>query len=337
MHWSPPSQPIGVLLQRSAVYWVLILNSALSKLILRPVWSTSNGKGKRRSRSLGVCVAAFTRERCQKDGWLCDARTSKLKEESHNDIKVTDCPGSFFLYVIYVTRCLLDPPRYQVSQSVYYTPLKFLSITLEAAGNFIMGSLHFCAIMICTGEPLWEVLSTLELEKWVGDVSPLDTMLCCLNKDIAPSFFATFLANLSTNFARDKKGMGIATLNSWLNDDIVCHHSYMLYWERDTRPVMWYYSPFHSRPFGKPLPDLSSVCSCQGLGTDSSNSDSEEYRRKFWHVSHNAKDGMLLRDVVATAECSICGRYWLLQTEDLEGYMHCYNGRYSAIIAFWVA
>ncbi|CAE6464675.1 unnamed protein product [Rhizoctonia solani] len=288
-------------------------------------------------KSQAEIIAALTRKRCRKQGWLYDVRAIEINEPLE-DIKPTDCPfkaGTFFLYIIYVTRCLLGPPRYQVSQSMYCEPIDFLLMTFAISGDFIPGALYFCAIMICNGGPLWDARSTLKMEEWVNDIGHLDAMIWCLDKDISTSFFATFLANLSTNRAGDSKEMGTVILNSWLGDDIVCHHSNMLYMERDTRPMMWCYSPFQSRPLGKPLPDLSRVCSCPGLDIDRSDSDSEEQGRKFWHVSHNAKHGMLLKDIVAKAECSICGRHWPLPTENLAGSMHCYNGRYAAVIPYW--
>ncbi|CAE6475595.1 unnamed protein product [Rhizoctonia solani] len=325
-------------------------------------------------KSQAELIAALTRKRCRKEGWLYHVRTIEINEPLE-DIKPTDCPfkaGTFFLYIIYVTQCLLGPPRYQVSQSMYCEPIDFHSrivfvddicdfwgfhsgrlVLLRNNGlqrraivgrafnveNGGMGERYRpfgCDdLVFCNGGPLWDARSTLKMEEWVNDIGHLDAMIWCLDKDISTSFFATFLANLSTNRAGDSKEMGTVILNSWLGDDIVCHHSNMLYMERDTRPMMWCYSPFQSRPLGKPLPDLSRVCSCPGLDIDRSDSDSEEQGRKFWHVSHNAKHGMLLKDIVAKAECSICGRYWPLPTESLTGSMHCYNGRYAAIIPYW--
>lgn len=93
---------------------------------------------------------------------------------------------------------------------------------------------------------------------------------------------------------------------------------------------MWLFSPFDSHPLGKELPHLLTVCSCQR------NSDlagqCQKADRKVWIVSHDAQDGMLLRDVVVKAKCSVCRQMWMLPTEHFAGNVYCHAGRYAAIV-----
>ncbi|KAG8682026.1 hypothetical protein FRC09_017068, partial [Ceratobasidium sp. 395] len=84
------------------------------------------------------------------------------------------------------------------------------------------------------------------------------------------------------------------------------------------RPSMWLFSPFESRPLGKELPHLLTVCSCRpdsrvGAGLNARRS------RKVWIVDHLAKPDMQLRDVKIKVRCSACNQRWVLETDNLEG------------------
>lgn len=162
---------------------------------------------------------------------------------------------------------------------------------------------------------------------------PFNVLVGCLQKKLAPAFLVNLLARTSISLAGIEESAYETILECWLSDGVACHHSNLIYMTRNVRPVMWLFSPFDSRPLGKELPHLLATCSCRR--DSDSPMQGQPSDRKVWLVSHNAVDGMLLRDVVVKAKCSVCRQMWTLPTEHLAGNVYCHAGLYAAIVPFF--
>lgn len=98
--------------------------------------------------------------------------------------------------------------------------------------------------------------------------------------------------------------------------------------------MLWLYAPFQSRPLGKPLPSVISVCSCPDVPPGERLVLRRRNSRKVWEVDHNGADGVLLRDVVLKATCSVCRQVWPLPSEHMAGTLRKHAGIFAAIVPY---
>jgi hypothetical protein len=124
-----------------------------------------------------------------------------------------------------------------------------------------------------------------------------------------------------------------ALFKLWLNESQACTHTGLICMEREKPPVMWLFSPFQTRPLGKELPSLLMTCTCPLLRTGPEGG--ETLGRKVWAVTHNGRDGMLLRNVKVTAACSICRQGWELDSRNLDGHLRRSGGLYAAVVPYF--
>jgi hypothetical protein len=163
----------------------------------------------------------------------------------------------------------------------------------------------------------------------------LDTLIGCLNKKFSPAFMVNVFAKWSKLLVDESDEACKTMLHTWMRDTIACSHSDLLCLARGRRPEMWLYAPFQSRPLGKPLPSLLSVCPCsppvdtQGLVAIGIR------RRKIWKVEHEGVPGAKLRDVKVKAICQACRQAWPLPYESLAGILIRINGVYGAIVPYF--
>jgi hypothetical protein len=133
---------------------------------------------------------------------------------------------------------------------------------------------------------------------------------------------------------------GIALLGSGDSTVSILVHAWMqnqafllctdLIWFSTERPTLLLLaSPFHDRPCGRPLPDINVVCTCTP-------SRAHPWRqKKKWVVHHNCQDGMPVREVQVTAECSVCRQTWTLPTKQMTGVMCEANDSFSVLAPYF--
>jgi hypothetical protein len=163
----------------------------------------------------------------------------------------------------------------------------------------------------------------------------LDLLLSFFNIKLAPAFVAGMIARITTCLAgREARWTRPIIVNTWLTDGVACGHSDVLYMARYTPPHMWLFSPFDSRPLGRELPHLLTVCKCkakEGLPEDIN----PRRTRKVWIISHNGTTGTALSELELNARCSLCNQKWKLPTDHLKGFLYQYGGLYAAVVPYF--
>lgn len=162
---------------------------------------------------------------------------------------------------------------------------------------------------------------------------PFDTLIGALNTKLCIGYVVNLAARLSTKLVDHDPHVREKMFQTWLTD-LAASHTDIICLVRGSEPMLWLYAPFQSRPLGKPLPSVISTCSCPGIAPGERLNLRRLNSRKAWEVDHNGKDGVLLRDVVLKATCTVCRQVWPLPSEHMAGTLRQYTGTYAAIVPY---
>ncbi|KAG8719760.1 hypothetical protein FRC09_010665 [Ceratobasidium sp. 395] len=285
-------------------------------------------------------LCSLVASRWSAQGWPCMIEPRKLEDLGENRIALEHCAweaSTFNLFVVYITHGLSETRGYQVSHNDSKAPVELFNLTLAPAKSLIARARDTTGFLISCGDPLLQSRQTREIQEWINlrDDS-FDTLLGCLNLKLAPAFMVNFVARATTMTARKGQLQRFDFLNCWLSDGVACPHTDLLYMAPFQLPSMWLFSPFDSRPLGKELPHLLTVCACR---PDSRQAADQTVRsaRKVWIVDHHAKPDMQLRDVTVKARCSLCKKQWVLENGELDGVLYKSCGLWAAIVPYFSA
>ncbi|KAG8716467.1 hypothetical protein FRC08_009474 [Ceratobasidium sp. 394] len=268
----------------------------------------------------------------------CVVEPRKLEQLSPNEEILERCTwesDTFDLFVVYITHGRSEPPAYHTSQDRSLMAPEFFDYTLGPAQSVIRRARYTCGFLICSGDAFRSAKHTREVQEWMNcRHGPLDTLIGCLNPKLAPAFMINMVARITTGVAGFGESGRYIILDSWLSDGVACNHSDLIYMAARERPLVWLFSPFNSRPLGKELPHLLSVCSCQSSrGPDSE--QTPRRARKVWIVSHKESADRKLRNVQLKARCSVCNQAWILPTEHMDGCLYTHGGLYAALVPYF--
>ncbi|KAG8791751.1 hypothetical protein FRC12_008232 [Ceratobasidium sp. 428] len=241
--------------------------------------------------------------------------------------------GTYDVMVVYLTHGLTGEQGYQVAQGRALRPAKLLDFTLQNVRTVLAGAASRRGYLVCCGHPLLHPGLVSELREHLNRSSLFDSLVGCLNKKLSPAY----MANLVTMFSYHLIGVsGDArkTLHcTWMTESIACSHTDLLHMAPGRAPEMWLYAPFQSRPLGKPLPNVFSVCPCPSLIDPESGRTSA--RKKIWKVDHKGRPGSKLRDVKVKAICQGCRQAWPLPYEALQGTLVRVAEVYGAVVPYF--
>ncbi|KAG8720297.1 hypothetical protein FRC09_009790 [Ceratobasidium sp. 395] len=277
-------------------------------------------------------VAEFWRQ-C---GYQCTVEPVKLEHISEKKVVFKDLswePRSYEVMVVYLTHGLTGEQGYQVAHGQALRPAKFLEFTLQNVRTVLAGAASRRGFLVCCGHPLLHPGLVSELREHLDRSFALDSLVGCLNKKLSPAY----LANLVTMFSYhliEVSGDAKNTLHrTWMTESIACSHSDLLYMAPGRAPEMWLYAPFQSRPLGKPLPSVFSVCPCPNPIDPASGKT--HARKKIWKVEHEGRPGCKLRDVKVKAICQGCRQAWPLPYESLQGTLVRVADVYGAVVPYF--
>ncbi|KAF8597009.1 hypothetical protein BDV93DRAFT_513684 [Ceratobasidium sp. AG-I] len=281
--------------------------------------------------------------RWKTNGW---PRASALSSQSNYKLltnkKSLWSNKSFDLFFVYLTHGLSESKGYQISHNVS-------CVAVEENRSSSSAQRRQCNTL-STAPTLpgqsWFAVATLSRLLNTQEIcisgsgvlltrnGPFDSLLGCMNLKLAPAFMLNLVTKMTTKLAKVDQWAEEKMLECWLTDGIACNHTDMLLLTKRSPPVMWLFAPFESRPLGKELPSLLSVCSCPQLST-SRTDPAEGWNRKVWRVTHDWKKGKPLNEVIVKASCSVCGQMWLLPSEHLAGSLRRVDGLFAAVVPYF--
>ncbi|KAG9099553.1 hypothetical protein FRC06_005156 [Ceratobasidium sp. 370] len=243
--------------------------------------------------------------------------------------------GSYTAFVIYFTHGLTGDQGYQLAPGVALQPAQYLEQTLPVASDVLRGAREARCFVVCCGHPLYHSGLVAGLSKWFDSEGLLDTLLMTMNIKLCLVYMLNLLARLSTRMVDADPHAAETMFQTWLSDSLAPSHTDILCLSRRSEPMLWQYAPFQSRPLGKPLPSIMSMCTCPGVPVG-------EYRqlrrlgsRKAWEVDHNGRDGSALRDVAVKATCTLCRQMWPLPSEHMAGTLRKHLGIYATVVPYF--
>ncbi|KDN43800.1 hypothetical protein RSAG8_05793, partial [Rhizoctonia solani AG-8 WAC10335] len=269
-------------------------------------------------------------------GWSAHVEPVRLETLPEQGPILPNLPweaNTYNMYIVYITHGMSQSKTYQISPTTSYPACQFLDHTLTPARNLIAQARQSLAFFACCGHPFQQPQRVWELQLWLNRYGPtfylgkkltirrgrnnlVHTVIGCLNEKLTPAFLVCFLGKLTTSMADDVVSAG-EVVECWLSDDIAVSHTDLIYLEKLSPPLMWLFSPFDSRPLGKELPHLLSVCKCKREQQEGGHQQQKD--RKVWRVSHNAAHGVPLNEVQVKVSCSLCRQMWVLPSEHLTG------------------
>ncbi|KAG8729087.1 hypothetical protein FRC12_021262 [Ceratobasidium sp. 428] len=269
----------------------------------------------------------------------CFIEPRKLEELGEIRTVLEHCTweaNTFDLFVVYMTHGLSGTRGYQISHKDSKAPVDLFELTLAPAKSLVARARHTTGFLITCGHPFFISKSTKEVQQWMNRQNDsFDMLIGCLNPKLDPAFLINFIARATTMTAGKGQSRRFDLLKCWLSDGVACPHTDLLYMARFELPSMWLFSPFESRPLGKELPNLLTVCLCRPSQPGANQTTS--CTRKVWIIDHWAKRDMQLRDVKIKARCSACKQQWILETDDLDGVLYQFGGLWAAIVPYFSA
>lgn len=130
------------------------------------------------------------------------------------------------------------------------------------------------------------------------------------------NFFCTIVMSRLTKQRLDAKALG----HLWLDASRLDRSTNLAWFSANSPAVLLLSSPWSARPLGRPLPNINDMCVCSSPGRSPS--------RRHWKVTHTAQDGMQLRSISISVECSNCKRSWRLCTDRSIGRIHQVGERF---------
>ncbi|KAG8722665.1 hypothetical protein FRC08_014410 [Ceratobasidium sp. 394] len=271
-------------------------------------------------------------------GWECAIEPVKLE---HLGEKTTVFDGlaweegSYEMLVIYLTHGLSGDQGYQVTPKMTLRSVELFQYTLPIAQNILSRARCRRSFLVCCAHPLLHSGLVTTLRNWIDRDKAFDSLLGCMNTRLSPAFMVNLLARLSIKLVGQKEWAGPTTFQTWMRDSVACSHSDLLWLAPGAQPELWLYAPFQSRPLGKPLPNLLSVCSCPDYPRQLDHKPATQRPRKIWKVTHNGKPGDKLSDIKVKVQCRLCRQLWVLPTEHLVGRLRQVDGVYGVIVPYF--
>ncbi|QRW09545.1 helicase domain-containing protein [Ceratobasidium sp. AG-Ba] len=269
-------------------------------------------------------------------GWACKTHPVKIEHIAEQKPLFEDLGwdrGSYHVLIVYLTHGLSKDQGNQVAPRSALPPTKVISVfpgtvasgshsvklldlSLAVADQALRNAREAPAFMVCCGGPLQNSKFVQQLADWLNSNNwsewrsrpdaPLNSLLCAMNKKLGPVYMLNLIAKISTTMVDPDPDAAETLFRLWISDTLAAPHTNILFLAQNAEPTMWLYAPFQSRPLGKALPNILSVCSCPDLPPGDYRSRRRQGSRKTWDVNHNGRDGQPLRDVVVHAKCSIC-------------------------------
>ncbi|KAG8795541.1 hypothetical protein FRC12_012980 [Ceratobasidium sp. 428] len=270
------------------------------------------------------------------NGYQCHVEPVKLEHLAEKTVLFKDLswePGSYEMLVLYLTHGLTGEQGYQIAQGRALRPAELLEFTLRNAQTVLARAASRRGFLVCCGHPLLHPGLVLELRQYLDRNSPFGSLVGCLNKKLSPAYLANLMVMFSWNLAGQPGDAKKTLHHTWMKESIACSHTDLLYMAPGKAPEMWLYAPFQSRPLGKPLPNVFSVCPCS-KSTDPAD-DTTVARRKIWKVEHKGRPGSKLGDVKVRAICQGCKQAWPLAYEALQGTLVKIAGVYGAVVPYF--
>ncbi|QRW09563.1 Hydrocephalus-inducing protein [Ceratobasidium sp. AG-Ba] len=302
-------------------------------------------------------LLALVAARWANKGWACKTHPVKIEHITEQQPVFDDLawePASYVVLTAYLTHGLSGDRGYQVAPRSSLPPTEFLDLSLGVADRALRNAREARAVMICCGGPLQHSGFVQQLAEWLNrydfitqasskhfnnwDPRPdrqLESLLCAMNTRLSPAYMVNLIAKISTTMVDPDPDASETLFRLWISDTLAASHTNLLFLAREAEPTMWLYAPFQSRPLGKTLPSIFSACSCPGLSPGEQRSRRRQGSRKTWDVSHDGRDGQLLRDVVVYAKCSICGQSWPLLSDYFAGRLRKYAGVFAAVVPYF--
>ncbi|QRW22534.1 Hydrocephalus-inducing protein [Rhizoctonia solani] len=256
-------------------------------------------------------------------------RLQHLQDRSDVTAQLQWEAGSFQFMAVFITHGLTGDQGYQLDDSEAVPPLNLLQLTLPVAQTAVGGASLTLVFFFACGHPMMSPIMVSTLQDWVNKDEEQRTLVACLNKKLSPVYMFNWLNKATKALAEEPDEVQRTLRLSWLRDSIAPSHSDLLFMSNGHAAEMWLYAPFQSRPLGRPLPSLLSVCPCSSKGKN-------QRRKKIWKVDHNGKSGRQLCDVEVKAICRACRQKWPLPQEDMKGILVKVNGVYAAIVPYFL-
>ncbi|KAB5589098.1 Hydrocephalus-inducing protein [Ceratobasidium theobromae] len=270
-------------------------------------------------------------------GWQCVIEPVKLEHINEKEKVFVDLSwehGTYELIAVYITHGLTGEKGYQLTPTEALHPQQFLQKTLSIANRPLEEARSKRVFLLCCGHPLLNPEFVGDLQDWIASEGIIDTVIGCLNVKFSPAYMVNLIAKLSKALVESTTEAYKIIHHTWMRDTIACSHTDLLCLTKTRPPEMWLYAPFSSRPLGKALPSLLSVCPCTAKPHDGQDTRSKR-RRKIWKVEHDGRPGSKLRDVKVKAICQACRQTWPLPQESLVGKLVKINGVYGVVLPYF--
>ncbi|KAG8736717.1 hypothetical protein FRC10_009026 [Ceratobasidium sp. 414] len=229
----------------------------------------------------------------------------------------------------------MDEQGYQLAHGTALQPAQFLERSLCGARDVLRNARDARCFIVCCGHPLYHSGLVASLSEWFNNNGPFDTLLAAMNIKLCAVYMLNLLARLSTRMVDPDPNATETMFQTWLTDSLAPSHTDILCLARGSAPTLWLYAPFQSRPLGKPLPSIMSMCTCPGVPAGEHKRLRRLNSRKAWEVDHNGADGAALRNVVVKATCTVCRQVWRLPSEHMAGTLRKYSGTFAAMVPYF--
>ncbi|CUA72102.1 Hydrocephalus-inducing protein [Rhizoctonia solani] len=271
-------------------------------------------------------------------GWefvVQPVKLQHLKEREDPFANLEWQAGSYQFIAVFLTHGLTGDQGYQLNNHQSLRPTELLAQSLPVVQTALYGASASFVFYFSCGHPMRNPSMVKELCDWVNLEHNPAYVFACLNKKLSPIYMFNLFNKVTKALAERPADARSVVQLAWMRDSIACSHSDLLCVARNLPAELWLYAPFQSRPLGKALPSLLSVCSCKRRDDHPDPQVGRVGRRKIWKVEHKGKAGDKLKDIELRAICRACGQWWLLSHTPLEGHLSKVNGVFGAIVPYF--
>lgn len=159
----------------------------------------------------------------------------------------------------------------------------------------------------------------------------LHSLVGTMNRRLCAAYLINFVAQSVVPLLGFTTWNADKVLDAWLRDSAACTHTDLIYFGRNEKARVLYFSPFQTRPLGKNLPNLFDSCQCRDHNVESPNRG----KKKVWKVLHNGVHNRKLSEIVITISCSLCKTKWSLHQPNLPGKLHKVAGLFAAEVPYF--
>ncbi|KAG8734411.1 hypothetical protein FRC11_014257 [Ceratobasidium sp. 423] len=271
-------------------------------------------------------------------GWEFLAQPVKLQQLQEREDPFVNLKweaGTYQVIAVYITHGLTGEQGYQLNNSKTLRPAELLAQSLPIAKTALDGASFSSVFLFACGHPMYHPGMVADLSDWVDMECNPGLLIACLNKKLSPTYMFNLFTKVTKTLAEQPDNAHAAIQLSWMRDSLAPSHSDLLCVARNRPAEAWLYAPFQSRPLGKALPSLLSVCPCSAQQTNPDGTLQDKRRRKIWKVEHDGKPGSKLQDVKVKAICRACRQAWPLPQDPLRGRLIRVNGVYGAVVPYF--